>query len=162
MHAVILQCKETELNWMLMKHKALCCIPLTSSERFGNCDNTLSDPALQVYLPPPTPPCRPLHHPPSTRTPHTHTPPHRRYPLPSYISVVLLICSIWPWMIRQVEAPRWNETHPSPLSVFCFCNDLREDGEEKEPIEMDPLNQSALQRPYVLASLSPPGTVCSG
>lgn len=34
-------------------------------------------------------------------------------------------------MIRQVEAPRWNETHPFPLSAICCCNDLREDGEEK-------------------------------
>lgn len=93
-------------------------------------------------------------------TTHTHTLTHM-LSTSSYISVVLLICSMWPWMIRQVEAPRWNETHPFPLSAICHCNDLRGHGEEKDPIEMDPWT-SQLCSGLMPWPASPPGTVCSG
>lgn len=69
----------------------------------------------------------------NTPTPNIH-PATQTLSTSPYISVVLLISSIWPWMIRQVEAPHWNETHPFPLSVICCCNDLREDGEEKRSL----------------------------
>lgn len=82
------------------------------------------------------------------------------FPTCPYISAVLLICSLWPWMIRQVEAPRWNETHPFPLSAVCRCNDLREDREAEEPGEMNPWTSRFCSGLTSQPAL-PPGTVCS-
>lgn len=138
MYAVIPLCGDCE------ETKELCCIPLTSSVRFGNWDNTL---CLTL--------CRCV-----SVYPHQTCVSGGGSTCP-YISVDLLICSIWPWMIRQVEAPQWNETHPFPLSAIRRCNDLREDGKEKEPTEMDPWT-SQLCSSLMLWPASPPGAVCSG
>lgn len=125
-------------------HKALCCIPLTSSDRFGNWDNTLSDP-VQVCIP------------------HPPTPQEQTLSPSPYISVVLLICSIWPWTIKQVEVRRLNETHPFRLSATRCCNDLGEEGMQKEPRRDGSPEPVSFVAP--LCGGQPPpaaGVVCSG
>lgn len=130
--------KKTKELALMNSFEALSCIPLTSSVRFRKWDIV---------------PCLCL-------TPCRYVFVSVLLSTSQYISVVLLICLIWPWTIRQVEEWCWNETHPFPLSaICCCCNDLREDGEAKKPIENDSWT-SQLCSSLMPWPASPPGTVC--
>lgn len=125
-------------------------IPLTSSVGVRNTPDLTLHRCVSVWKTPPPAPSR------------THV--HVSSSSP-WISVGLLICSIRRWMIRQVEVPLWNETHPFPLSAARCCNDSREvekeeeEKEEEEAAEM-PSGTSQLCRCLMLWTASPPGTVC--